>query len=208
MVGKLVIYVIVAVVTGAFATPLTIQPGPEGKDTYIEINDTTPHGDNFDLKVRRGIDAGGLLTCRTFIEFDLSAYSGVTVTQAELRFWSVYGSEPLNPIVGKQVSNSWDEATLIWDNRPGFGGGSFYMAEAGDYYYMDITDLVYQWVTLGIPNYGLCIKFEDESVPNDGIVFYSGDNTDYPEKRPALLIWSPQLAVEPASFGAVKAAFR
>jgi|GEM_PF-2537823 len=206
--GRLVIIFIVAVATIAYATPVVIQPGPDGKDSYIKINDTTPKGDDVELRVQRGIGGSGLLTCRTFVEFDVSAYSGIDVTKAELRLWSVYPDSLVNPIVAKQVGNAWNEATLIWDNRPGFSGDSYYLTEAGDYYYIDITNFAYQWITLGIPNNGVCIKFEDESVPNDGMVFHSSDNTEYPDKRPALLIWSPDTAVEPASFGSVKASFR
>jgi hypothetical protein len=207
--GRLVIIVIVVFATLAYATPVVLQPGPEGIDTYIKINDDTPKGDDVELRVQRGIGGGGLLTCRTFIEFDVSAYSGIEVTKAELHLWSVYPDTLENPIVAKQVGTSWNEATLIWDNKPPLSGGEeFYLVDAGDYYYIDITNFAYQWITLGIPNNGVCIKFADESVPNDGIVFHSSDNTEYPDKRPALLIWSPDTAVEPASFGSVKASFR
>jgi hypothetical protein len=41
MTGKLTIFVIMVFVAAAFATPVVVQPGPEGKDTYIKINDTT-----------------------------------------------------------------------------------------------------------------------------------------------------------------------
>lgn len=197
-----------AAAVAAYGTPIVIQPGPEGEDTYIKINDTTPHGDDVVLEVRRGIDAGGLLTARTFIRFDVSAYSGKIVDRAELRLWSVYGDEPLNPIVLQEVTNSWDESTLIWDNKPEIDDPKYYMTDAAGYYYFDISTVVYNWVTLGMPNYGMCIKFEDESGTNDGIVFHSGDNTEYPDERPALCLWLPELSVEPASVGAVKASFR
>jgi hypothetical protein len=207
--GRLVIIIIAVVATLAYATPVVVQPGPEGTDTYIKINDTTPKGDDPELHVKRGIGGSGLLTCRTFIEFDISAYSGIDVTKAEIHLWSVYRNSPLNPVIAKGVSTSWNEDTLIWDNKPPlYGTDEFNMVNGGDYYYIDITELAYQWITMGIPNNGVCIKFADESVPNDGIVFHSGDNTEYPDKRPALLIWSPDLAVEPASFGSLKAAFR
>lgn len=206
--GRLVIIVIVTVATLAYATPVVIQPGPEGKDSYIKINDTTPKGDDVELRVQRGIGGSGLLTCRTFIEFDVSAYSGIEVTKAEIHLWSVYPDTIENTIKGFQVSGAWDESTVIWANKPGFGGPGSDLVDAGDYYYIDITNFAYQWITLGVPNNGVCIKFADESVPNDGIVFHSSDSTEYPDKRPALLIWSPDTAVEPASFGSLKASFR
>jgi hypothetical protein len=193
--------------TGAFSTPVVVQPGPEGADTYAEYNGTVPHGNDPVLRVRRGADASGFITSRTYIRFDLSEYSGITITRAELRFWSVYGGESSYAIVVEQVSNAWDEANLIWANQPVFGEPKYYLDDEGDYYDADITPIVYNWVTLGTPNNGTVVKFEDEAVPNDGVVFYSGDSTDYPDKRPALLIWSPQLGIEPVSFGAVKAAF-
>ncbi|UCE27471.1 MAG: DNRLRE domain-containing protein [Candidatus Coatesbacteria bacterium] len=207
MAGRLTILICMIIASAAYATPVVIQPGPDGKDTYIKINDDTPKGDDVELHVKRGIGGTGLLTCRTFIEFDVSAYSGIDVAKAEIHLWSVYPDTLENAIVAKQVGSSWNEGTLIWDNRPGFSGGDYEMVEAEDYYYIDVTNLAYQWITLGIPNNGVCIKFKDESVPNDGIVFHSSDNTEYPDKRPALLIWSPDLAVEPTSFGAVKATF-
>jgi hypothetical protein len=208
MVKKAAGFFLAFLTAGAFGTPVVIQPGPEGADTYAEYNETVPHGDDPVLRVRRGQDEGGFITCRTYIRFDLSEYSGITITRAELRFWSVYGGESSNPIVAREVSNVWNEATLIWANQPMFGGPKYYLNDEGDYCYADITPIVYNWVTLGTPNNGTVVKFEDEAVPNDGIVFYSGDNADYPDKRPALLIWSPQLGVEPTSFGAVKAAFK
>lgn len=209
MAGKLTIFVITVFVAAAFATPVVIQPGPEGKDTYVKINDSTPKGDDVELHVKRGIGASGILTCRTLIEFDVTAYSGIDVTKAEIHLWSVYPDTIENPIKGYQISTAWDESTLIWDDDDfAFGGDGYATVDAGDYYYLDITDIAYQWITMGIPNYGVCIKFKDESIPNDGIVFHSSDNTEYPDKRPALLIWSPDLAVEPASFGSVKASFR
>jgi hypothetical protein len=207
MVKKALVISLGLLATGAFSTPVVVQPGPEGTDTYAEYNGTVPHGDDTVLRVRRGQDETGFITCRTYIRFDLSEYSGITITRAELRFWSVYGGESSHPIVVREVSNAWDEANLIWANQPAFGGPKYYLNEEGDYYKADITPIVYNWVTLGTPNNGTVVKFEDEAVPNDGIVFYSGDDTEYPDKRPALLICSPQLGIEPVSMGAIKAVF-
>ena len=208
MVIRLFIVLLAVLIIDAAGTPLILQPGPEGKDTYVKIDDSTPHGDADVLEVRKGIGARGVITSRTFIEFDLSAYSGITVNKAELRLWSVYRGGRLATVALCRVSNVWNESTLIWEDNIPFGGPEEYLSQTGGYYYFDVTSMVSDWITLGVPNYGTVVKFEDESGPNDGIVVHSSDNTDYPGKRPALLIWSPDLAVEPGSLGAVKALFR
>jgi hypothetical protein len=206
---------ILAVITLILISPVAVlcaieQPGPEGKDTYVYIQTSNPKGGEDYLYVSRGTDAEGLLVKRTYVEFDLSdpKYSGITVDLAELRLWSPYEDEPSEEIGVYQVSNSWNEATLVFENQPIFDTHpADTLKSAGDYYYFEVTNLVQYWVS-GIPNYGLVIKYTDESVPNDGFVAYSGDFGEDPAKRPMLIIWSEDLSVEPSSFGAIKSLFR
>lgn len=186
------------------------QPGPEGKDTFVDIQEPVPHGDDGHLYMSRGIGDGGLIIKRAFVEFDLTdpKYSGITVDLAELRLWSPYQDDPSEEIGVFQVSNTWNESTLIFDNQPIFDTQpDDTLKDAGDYYYFVVTDLVQYWVS-GVPNYGVVIKYTDESIPNDGFVAYSGDYAEEPNKRPMLIIWSDDLSIEPASFGAVKTLFR
>jgi hypothetical protein len=201
-------FIIATLPAVAFAT--IEQPGPDGKDTFVDIQEPVTHGDDVHLYMSRGIGDGGLIIKRAFVEFDLTdpKYSGITVDLAELRLWSPYQDDPAEEIGVYQVSNTWNESTLIFDNQPVFHTqADDTLKNAGDYYYFVVTDLVQYWVS-GVPNYGVVIKYTDESIPNDGFVAYSGDYSEEPNKRPMLIIWSEDLSVEPASFGVLKSLFR
>ena len=58
----------------------------------------------------------------TFIKFDLSAYSGVTLSAANLYVYvhSPVGDFPPDQTWIARCTSDWDEDTITWNNRPGY----------------------------------------------------------------------------------------
>lgn len=80
---------------------------------------------------------------QSYIKFDVSGLSG-TVQSARLRVYVSDGTDN-GPKVYKATSNTWDEATITWNNKPGIGtlaGDDLLKVPSGGYVEWDVTSLV------------------------------------------------------------------
>ncbi|HEX5001860.1 MAG TPA: DNRLRE domain-containing protein [Bacteroidia bacterium] len=173
---------------------LTLQPdGAAGKDAVISSiagETSVNYGNDFDFMCQSYPYKRGL------IQFDLSSIpSNATVISAYL---SLYAYN-LPGVGGHQVAayshtylyalyQAWDEATVTWDNQPGYSYANyteFPVADSVDQDFLDIDvrNLVQSSVSFPASNFGYLL-----SQGNGGrLVFGSSENPD-PLLRPKLVV--------------------
>ena len=100
------------------------------------------------------------------------------VLDAKIRLWCIeYGSHPNANIKMYKVTQSWDENTLTWNNKPLATELIFSrnVGSSGEYYW-SATDLIDEWVKWPFINYGVAFKQTDQffSTPfhSDEVYFY------------------------------------
>lgn len=170
------------------STTITIQPGAEGKDSYIFA--MVPGNNGNATYLDAGGDAGMPPPARAFIEFDLSPIpAGASIESATLSlyYYSWFGpSDESETISLHKATSSWDEGTITWALQPSFDAGattSTVVGNSGAYgwYSWSITSLVNGWKAGSITNYGLVLKDSNETT-NTAKVFYSSDNASLQPK--------------------------
>jgi len=178
-------------VTVAPIETLTLQPGSEGKDAYvIDIFSEDNFGDNFFLSV-------GVFTvpfARSYLQFDLSPIPlEAVILDANLGLYydSSYELTSL-PIGLYEVTESWEENTLTWDNQPASSNEVANIqiipaSQTNDFVYWYIADLVKGWYEGSITNYGIVLRDTDESSDDGGVEFFSSD-CPTASQRPKLII--------------------
>ena len=124
---------------------------------------------------------------QTLIKFDLSQYSGQTITNAGLKIYQHFHAPDGSPTPSKifAITEDWDENTWPFSTNVTHGTTEYatpeFTATLG-WYEIDITSLVNQWLNETITNYGLVI------IANPGTKFaefYSKDAADS-TKHPCL----------------------
>lgn len=190
-----------------------LQLGPDdGKDTFV--NSASPannYGDYIHMYVGRSTDTGADL--RAFIEFtglDQYIEDGYECIEAilELTIFSV-NSGPDDAYRVYRVDEEWAEDTVTWDDQPGFGGTPIIFGEPyPGVYPIDVTAIVAQWFDGTADHHGFCFIHADEASDVSGnFGCWSSDDED-PDNRPHITITLIGVAVEPASFGRAKVAFK
>lgn len=177
---------------------VVIQPDPTaGKDTYLNAGNTTGnYGTTTDLYV--GLPSG---INRSILQFDLSTIpvqSGIASATfaAYVEFYNANRSTNIH-----RITAPWTETGATWASRDGTNawanaGGdydatveaSFTPSAAGTWNNWTITSLVDAWVRGTKANYGLLVKWADESTGNVGNSYYSSDYTTDPTLRPKLTV--------------------
>jgi len=192
---------------------ITLQPGSEGKDTYISII-TLPGRFTFDadknfgneeyLSIHSRKETNGVEYYTTsFLYFDITQVpQSSTINSATLQ---VYGDPTSNyyatsslSVKCKEVLDNWEESTITWNKQPRLGNsldsilvqynGQPSSSADASWQTFNITSLVQQWRTNQRPNCGIGLTTEDSPIEiycED--VIYSGDNQDS-SKRPKLII--------------------
>jgi len=160
-----------------FQTPinLILQPGPEGKDSFIEgeAGKTNLNNGNHDeLKTSSLIGK----EYRTLLQFDLSALpASVVIQSAELELYlQSFGS--VDVVEAHRLVSDWSENGVTWDTHDGTNswisaGGDYDPAIAASFLVdgtgpktANIKELVQAWADGSQPNYGLILI----SPPNAG----------------------------------------
>jgi len=160
----------------------TIQPGPEGKDTYYGTVYTTGGcPDCADLYIGGWGD-----WYYDFLEFDLtSSPTAAQTVKAEL--W-VYGSAPNNPAIQiNRITASWTEAGVTSASNP---ASSFYanmsaVPSTANWVVTDITSLYQGWKNGTYINYGVKLVPTLNNQTNGSIA--SSDNATA-ANRPKLVV--------------------
>ena len=186
---------------------IELQPGPDaGKDSYIS---STAPGDNFGNEpyLRIFYQDGGA-DIWTLVQFNLDPYMGASVGYALL--W-LYCFEYESPCVAEvfRITESWDEHTVTFNNRPGYNLDIVSEATVtpNDWIVLDVAGIVHGWLGGLFANNGFYIRVEEN--PETGYAeFRSSDYTVDPYKRPAFQMLYTYTSVAPSSYGVIKAAFR
>jgi hypothetical protein len=187
---------------------LVLQPGPEGKDSYVYS--FSPGTNDGNSEWFKGI---GLISySAAFIGFDLSSIpQGSTVISATITLWGAYQN---GQIYFRPAAADWDELAITWDNQPGTVGiQASYPISRGDpsgpCYWgctmdFDITSIVQYWIDNPSLDFGLWVGGD---TPGLGWLMAAGDNLSHP--RPKLVVmYRVPLGVEPATWGSIKELYR
>jgi len=187
---------VIAVMAGVFASIVfaaaqdadTLQPGPEGKDSYV--NEGFPgqnYGDQVDLWI--GITGGDFR--RSFIEFDLLPYAGRLLDSCFLDLWCYKREKTVGATDTTgvwRVTQLWQENTITWNNQPGTDPAMFSSYADGDkdtWWTWDVKDMVQEWLDGTFPNNGFIIVFYFLGI-NSNATFYS---SDAPAPNPRLRLY-------------------
>ncbi len=117
---------------------------------------------------------------QTLIKFDLTPYFGQTITSAKLNLFQFFHAPDGTPTPSKlyAITENWDEATWLVNASIAYGDNEYAtprFTSALDWYEINITDLVNDWLNDNIENYGLVIIAD----PNTKFAeFYSKDADD------------------------------
>ena len=190
------------------ADSLVLQPGHEGKDSWVDAWD--PNANHGDSAWFYGM---GIVSSRAaYIEFDLSTLpAGSTVLSAIITLWAEYRD---GYIYFQPVASAWDEMSITWANQPGTlppqlsypisrgePGGPCYW---GCNWPFDITSIVQYWVGQPQSNFGLRVL---AGTGNVGWLMASSDNDTHP--RPRLVVYyTVSSAVEETTWGKAKSLYR
>jgi len=141
------------------AEAVTLQPGPEGKDTWIWDSQDYSHGDWGELRVN---DTSSF-NQYTLIEFDLSSIpTGSPITSAILGLYRYGGWNNSGlKVDAHQILSSWTE-DVRWSTRPVFNSSpeSTTNVYGNGWYTWDITSLAQEWINATTPNDGIAL-FDD-----------------------------------------------
>lgn len=178
---------------------MTVQPGAEGTDTYLQNGGATNNGS------AAGMSAVASTT-HPMLQFDLSAIpAGSHVTSATLSTYASAGSGS-DTVAVHRVMRDWTEAAT-WSTADGStawsapGGdvhgqpvASTTFAGSNAWLNWDVTALVDRWVKGSLPNQGVQLR---AGAAVSGLMLDSSDST-VPARRPKLGVtflppcgWSP-----------------
>lgn len=167
---------------------VTLQPGPEGKDTWIWNNEDFSHGNWGEMRVN---DTSANLQY-SLIEFDLSLIpSGVTINSALLGLYKYDGySDAGITIDSHQVTSAWSE-DVTWSTQPAMNSAveSSTTLFGNGWYTWDLTSLTQNWVSGTVDNYGVAL-YDHGSSYYQRLV--TGDNATATEPSWALPPTDPQ----------------
>ncbi|MCZ8068106.1 MAG: DNRLRE domain-containing protein [Microcystis sp.] len=195
------------------AAVITFQPGPEGKDTYV---DSRPYSNvpgiippyntvNWGSEPRMLLgeaDTGAGYT-DTLIQFDLSTLPSVGVNKVSLILTTLSDSAPsfVEPFLASahRITSASDENTVTWDSRPSFAPTPVASTTVDDIaarsFEWDITSLYLDWKNGVVPNLGIYLT--GETIAGEGVAFVSSDNTATPALRPILRVETIDVASVP-----------
>ena len=174
---------------------LTLQPGSEGKDAFVNSDDIYPDlniGDNVYL-----LAGNNGFKNRTYIQFDLNPNPlpvGAVITDARLKLYQ----DTMLILPGTfngglyTVTSNWEENEITWNNQPTSSSDSVALPTlydtTGNWVTCHIEDFVKGWLDGSITNYGLLLKAIDESSEDTGARFFSSDYVTDISKHPILEI--------------------
>ena len=170
-----------------------------GDTVVFEGRPSTPMGGDDYLHAGYGLNGcparvDGVKVARTLVQFDFSTLPASYVQRATLNIresGSCYFKGAANPtLTSYRVSSPWSEGTVTWNTAPApaeaYGSVTVaYTDGSWDWYEIDVTDLVNQWLQ-GTPNNGLMLRGHEAYDDNSIILSFRAHGTGY----------GPYLAVE------------
>lgn len=182
-------------VTVAPIETLTLQPGSEGKDAFVNSDEFYPDLNVGDSVYLLAGDNG--FNNRTYIKFDLNPNplpAGAVITDARLKLYQ----DTILILPGSfnggfyTVTSNWEENEITWNNQPTSSSDSVALPTlydtTGNWVTCHIEDFVKGWLDDSISNYGLLLKAIDESSEDTGARFFSSDYVTDITKHPILEI--------------------
>jgi PKD repeat protein len=177
---------------------IVLQPGPEGKDSFLDDWYTTPHGDYPNMFAAAGTSNGIPVLMRSVCEFDLSQIPpGSYVLEAKLSFY--FANNPsvphyhygLNTALLQRITEPWDEATVTWFNQPATTEENQVILPQStspeqDYIDIDARDLFQDMVNDPENSYGFLFRIQTEEMYRR--MFFASSDYDDPAKWPKLEI--------------------
>jgi PKD repeat protein len=175
---------------------LILQPGPEGKDAFLDDFYTFNIGDYPNMFAIAGTSSGYPILCRSLLEFDLTSIPpGAAVLEAKISLY--YANNPANPHYHygqneaylQRVIEPWDEHTVTWYNQPQATSVNQVTLPAStsgtqDYPDVEVTQLIQDIVNDPENSHGILFRLQVEEMYRR-MFFASGDHVD-PMLRPKL----------------------
>ena len=131
----------------------------------------------------------GTNTMRTYIRFALP--TNVSTSNIDNVYLRLKKNQYATPgIKAYRVTSSWSSSTVTWNNKPGFttsgatGSCSLY---SGDWYQINVTTMVKQWLNGTYSNYGFLLKEPTETNADQKTRWYSSDAPS--PNKPELVIF-------------------
>jgi hypothetical protein len=173
---------------------MTLQPVPgNGKDAYVFDNQPTW---NYNLEyLVLGVSSIGT-TWRSYLQFDLSSLPPAAVilhASLGLYYFSSYSVVLSSLPMGLyEVTGSWGEDTVTWNNQPASSSDAIDIqnipaSPTNDFVYWQIDDLVRGWHDGSIDNYGILLRRTYENSNSGYVEFWSSDYGTG-NQRPKLVI--------------------
>lgn len=142
---------------------------------------------------------------RALLRFDVSGFSAVDL--AELYIHKVACTGCPVPYELHQLSATWAESTVTWNNQP--STGAYVISNSafadGSLQIIDLTALVQEWVGGQSVNYGIQLRGTNEL----GVQIAEIASDEWPDssERPILRVVGQYTPVEPLSWGRIKRLF-
>ena len=150
-----------AVVFSFSVLKLQAQSAPVVGDTYIQSG--TNAGQNFGAQayILAGPGGGAPTQNQGLIQFDLSAFNGVTGSELQKAVLWLYVDRIVTAgsIDVFDVTSSWSEGTATWNAQPTVGAnqGTIPVTSASQWVGLDITSEVRGWLTTPSINHGVAL---------------------------------------------------
>jgi len=104
----------------------------------------------------------------------------------------------------------WDEDLITWNNMPDIDPDTLdsapYPTTVGEWWAVDVTDIVRDWLDNTLANHGF--KLFDDGTGSVGATFYASEYEVDITLRPKLVMELSDPDVEETSFGCIKAQYR
>lgn len=176
----------------AWSAAVLIQPA-NGKDSQIvngALADTNLGNNGFVID-----NWSGNLRGIGLIEFDLSAYAGMSVSSATFSLFHMFNADPGTTFNVFRITSGWDENTVTFNTAPSFepvAVASLTIPDVGINLYRDwdVTAVVNGWLGGAYGNFGLWI--EEIPVQGSGVAYFaSSDNANGNGPRLAMDVPEP-----------------
>ncbi|MEA3338104.1 MAG: DNRLRE domain-containing protein [Chloroflexota bacterium] len=127
---------------------------------------------------------------RGLVKFDLSSFPNrADIQNGTLRiYYKGHWEFPdwVDTITAFQAQGNWQEMSVTWNNKPGFGNsyGSVDVVADGNWrwYELDVKSLVQDWVNGTYPNEGIVLRGEEASgAESSWRAFYTREGNNPPE---------------------------
>ncbi len=183
---------------------ITLQPGPEGVDTYLTewfSYWTPPDGTDLVINSQYDPDPASSKQCRIVMQFNLSSVpAGAIVKDATLSLYEKQGRPQLIDYTIHALTSTWAESDVSWRTRDSAHswsniGGDFSsepfswgtIDNTVGWHMMDLTRLVDLWLRNETWNLGFIIVPRPE-LGDASKTFVDCEITNKPEQRPRLMI--------------------